>query len=325
MTGTTTSLVESVRATCKKAAESAGFISINTDRIASYAAGLPSEAVNFTEHDADAHFLGQGADTVAFFLTLDSVNFGSGYFPFLSKRPGMSGYFTVATCLADHFRAYGPIPAAELAGMTAERAAIVFRQDLVHEGRRELMNLFAAALRDLGLFVTERFGGSFTSVVEEAGKSADRLARLLAEMPFYRDEEDYRDFRVAFYKRAQIASQDLALAFGNTEWGEFHDLDRLTIFADNLVPHVLRVDGILCYDEDLARRIDAEELIPAGSPEEVEIRACAVHAVELMADALRQTNALLAPREIDFLLWNRGQLPFYKKGKPRHRTRSVFY
>ena len=39
-----------------------------------------------------------------------------------------------------------------------------------------------------------------------------------------------------FYKRAQIVASDLALA----GVAEFDDLDRLTIFADNLVPHVLR-------------------------------------------------------------------------------------
>ncbi len=38
-----------------------------------------------------------------------------------------------------------------------------------------------------------------------------------------------------FYKRAQIVASDLALA----GVARFADLDRLTIFADNLVPHVL--------------------------------------------------------------------------------------
>ena len=55
---------------------------------------------------------------------------------------------------------------------------------------------------------------------------------------------------------------DLALAFGNQGWGKFHDLDELTIFADNLVPHVLRVDGVLAYDGHLARQIEGQELIP---------------------------------------------------------------
>jgi hypothetical protein len=117
-----------------------------------------------------------------------------------------------------------------------------------------------------------------------------------------------------FYKRAQIVPNDLALA----GVAAFDDLDRLTSFADNLVPHVLRVDGVLRYDEALAARIDAEELLPPGR-EEREIRACAVHACELIAGELG-----VPPRVLDTWLWNRGQAPRYK-ALPRHRTRTVHY
>lgn len=72
-----------------------------------------------------------------------------------------------------------------------------------------------------------------------------------------------------FYKRAQLACADLAHA----EVVRFRDLDRLTLFADNLVPHVLRVDGLLAYDEGLLARIESEELLEHDSAEEVEIRA----------------------------------------------------
>jgi hypothetical protein len=100
----------------------------------------------------------------------------------------------------------------------------------------------------------------------------------------------------------------------------FDDLDRLTIFADNLVPHVLRVDGLLEYDPDLLARINREELIAAGSQEEQEIRACAVHAVELLREQLDGVTSM----QLDYVLWNRGQEPDYK-AQPRHRTRTVFY
>jgi hypothetical protein len=101
-------------------------------------------------------------------------------------------------------------------------------------------------------------------------------------------------------------------------------LDRLTIFADNLVPHVLHMDGMLLYEEGLAARIEAEELIPSGSVEEVEIRACAVHAVERLARELRRSGYNVTAMGLDYLLWNRGQQPYYK-ARPRHRTRTVFY
>ena len=117
-----------------------------------------------------------------------------------------------------------------------------------------------------------------------------------------------------FWKRAQIVPNDLTLA----GVAEFEDLDRLTIFADNLVPHVLRVDGVLVYDPELAARIDAGELLAPGGDER-EIRACAVHACELIAAELG-----VPPRVLDIWLWNRGQEPRYK-ALPRHRCRTVFY
>ena len=106
---------------------------------------------------------------------------------------------------------------------------------------------------------------------------------------------------------------------------DFGDLDRLTMFADNLVPHVLRLDGVLWFDPELVARIERGELIEHGSPEEVEIRACAVHAVELIVAALGdRTRAGLTAAQIDEILWNRGQAPEYK-AVPRHRSRSTAY
>jgi len=39
---------------------------------------------------------------------------------------------------------------------------------------------------------------------------------------------------------------------------------------------------VLEFEPELVARIDREELLEHDSPEEVEIRACAVHAVELL-------------------------------------------
>ncbi|MGH2616382.1 MAG: queuosine salvage family protein, partial [Thermomicrobiales bacterium] len=105
---------------------------------------------------------------------------------------------------------------------------------------------------------------------------------------------------------------------------EFRDLDRLTIFADNLVPHVLRVDGVLEYNPNLLQRIECGELIPAGSPEEVEIRAVSVHAVERIVATLQTSGVPATARLLDYVLWSRGAGEVYKT-LPRHRTRTVYY
>ena len=318
------SVLDQVRAACKAVAGQARHVQINYDRISAYAASLPLEQVRRPTHDPNTHYLEHGDDTVAFFLTLDAINFGSGYFPHLRKRPGMSGYFTIASSLMDYFEARGPLSPQRLTELTREDCAEVFGQDLNNAPICELMGLFATALNDLGRYLLDRFEGSFVALVHAASSSAERLVQLLIQMPYFDDVSSCGDLRVPFYKRAQITSADLWIAFEGQGPGYFQDLDRLTMFADNLVPHVLRVDGILWYEDDLAAQINAEQPLPAGSAEEVEIRACALHAVELLHKALHGLGHEVPAMKLDYLLWNRGQEPYYK-ARPRHRTRTVYY
>jgi putative queuosine salvage protein len=319
------SLFQEIRDASRAVAERADFVRIDKSVLKEHALSLPHSEMAAPTLDPSRHFLERGADTAAFIVTLDTINFGSGWFPHLKKRPGLSGYFTIASALTDLFRAEGALTPSRLAHLSAGECAQIFGQDAGNSLAHELMARFAIALNDLGRLLIDSYGGSFSTLIESAGNSAEQLVRLLSTMPFFDDVAEYRGRRVPFYKRAQLTAADLARAFDGQGWGRFDDLGELTIFADNLVPHVLRMDGILRYDPDLAARIDREELIPAGSVEEIEIRAGALHAVELMVAELRNSGRPATAMSIDFLLWNRGQGRQYKLAKPRHRTRSVFY
>jgi hypothetical protein len=288
-------LCDDVRSSCAQIAAHAGWVSIDAGALAQVVPG-PAPAL-----DPRSHYLeGSEADVATYMLTVDAVNFGSGWFPTLRKRHGCSGYTTVAWAIADRFRADGPWSAAQLRGLRADELADVLGQRRDHE----LIALYAQALRSLGAFLGER---DALALAREARGSAERLATMLATgMALFADR--------GFYKRAQIAAADLALA----GVAAFDDLHRLTIFADNLVPHVLRCDGVLRYDDALAAHVDAGLPLRPGQQER-EIRACAVHACELLAE-----RCGAAPYELDNWLWNRGQEPAIK-ARPRHRCRTVYY
>ena len=322
-------LFDRIRERCREVAGQARFVRIVSDAIEGYAQAIAPLTVEAACYDESLHFRGSPEDTVAYIVTLDAVNFGSGYFPHIAKRPGCSGYGTIAQSLTDRFRAKGPLAADELARMTSTDCARWFGQDASDPAVAELMALFARAWNDLGRDLLERFGGSFTALVESADGAASRLVASIERQPLFRDVWMYRSAEVPFYKRAQILASDLSLALDDTGWGRFGDLDSLTIFADNLVPHVLRLDGILSYDADLALRIERGELLLAGSAAEVEIRACALHAVELIVASLRarsfaRCGAAVTARDLDIVLWNRGRSAEYKAA-PRHRTRTTSY
>jgi hypothetical protein len=313
-----------VRAACAHVAGAAKHVAIDAAALAPYAAALPLEQVRSAgAGNPYARIADDAESRCAFVLALDTINFGSGYFPLLTKLPGHSGYRTIEAHLVRRFETQGALLAAELGETSAADCAALFGQTGSDPGVRELMGLFARAWRDLGELVDERHGGSFASLVRSADGSAAALVQELLRMPLYRDVADYAGAPVPFYKRAQIAAADLALALPGP-LGRFSDLDDLTIFADNLVPHVLKLDGVLRFASALDARIEREELIAWGSPEEVEIRACAVHAVELLCAEVRARGSALSAHQLDQWLWRRGGEPSYK-ARPRHRTRCSFY
>jgi hypothetical protein len=296
-------LVDEIRAACAAVAGRARHVRIVEAAIERYARTLPSES-------PPAPDLGGASleERAAFSLTLNAINFGSGWFPTLRKPPGLSGFRTVEAAL----RARGPWTAPELSALETPEVAATFGQDPTHE----LMALFTLALRELGNRLTVEYFGRFLGLVRSAEGSAERLAETLARWPTWMDVSSHEGQRVPFYKRAQIAAADLHLA----GIAPASDLARLTLFADNLVPHVLRLDGVLEVDERIVRRIDEGLLLEHGSPEEVEIRACALQAVELLVAAHGDTTATA----VDNALWNRGALPRYK-ARPRHRARTTAY
>jgi hypothetical protein len=287
-------LCEEVRRHCAAVAASARWVRIDAG------AGVPASGI--AGLDPGVHLLDAPREEVAqYVLVLDAINFGSGWFPTLSPY-GEPATDAIARRLAAHARRRGGCwTAAELRSLDADAVAKVLEQDPAHE----LMRFYAQALNRLGGWLGERRA---LDAVGEAGGSADRFAAALVEgMPFFDDR--------GFYKRAQITANDLVLA----GVASFADVDELTVFADNLVPHVLRMDGVLVYAPELASAVDGGHLLPPGGEYEREIRDCAVHACELLARRLG-----VPPRTLDNWLWNRGQHPPYSE-RPAHLTRTVFY
>ena len=320
-----TAVLDEIRAQCRRVAGQARHVRIAENRLIDTVTSLLDAPYSVPSLDTTSHFVGQDDATVAFFTTLAAVNFGSGYFPYLQKHPGLSGYYTVATCLTERFRFLGPFTAIELAETTAKDCARIFHQHETDPVVGELMSLFAASWNALGEDLLARFDGSFTTLIQSAEHYASRLVTILARQPFFEDVSSYHGINVPFYKRSQLLASDLSLALDGRGCGRFDDLEQLTIFADNLVPHVLRLEGILEYSPSLIADIESETLIPAGSDEEIEIRACSVHAVELMIDAAFEAGITWSARDMDQLLWHRGQRPDIKSRGKRHRTRTIYY
>lgn len=312
-------LPEQVRSSCARVASAARWVQLDEARLTSYAAELADEAVEAPDVPRE-WTEGSSESRAGLVLTSAAVNYGSGWHPVLRKAPGLSGARTVAAALTSWWSGRGGISPGELRHIDPDDVAVILGQDGSGEAG-QLMRLYATGLEQLGAWVEEQHAGSWLAVVEAAKGSAARLAGLLAELPQWQDRASHPACgQVWFAKRAQLAAGDLALA----GLAAFDDVDRLTVMADNLVPHVLRLDGLLQVDPRLLARIEAGDLLQPGEEGEVELRALAVHAGERLVDVLARHGHSITAAELDRRLWWRGRLPRYK-ARPRHRTRSTWY
>lgn len=187
-----------------------------------------------------------------------------------------------------------------------------------------------ACIREAGQILLNEFHGSFLTLIEEANNSAAALVNLLVNnFPCLRDETRFEGKTIRFHKRAQILVADLWACFEGTDYGRFHDIDHITMFADYRIPQMLHTLGVLQYSPPLEAHIRQLKPIPSGHSWEVQLRGCSIWAVELIRrEILRQhekarVNAIL----IDFFLYDTIKEREAKGGDmvPHHRTRSIWY
>ena len=184
-------------------------------------------------------------------------------------------------------------------------------------------------LNAVGRTLTERYGGSAHRFVADCAPAMyaagnGLLERLVTEFPRFNDVSTHDGHEVQLHKLAQLWLWQLHMALASGGAFAVADLDRMTAFADYIVPVALRLMGILSYSPELEAAINRGELIAADSPEEVEIRAHTLYATALLTDAInriRPPSAALVVPQVDFRLWKAYHATFW----PHHLTRTIMY
>jgi hypothetical protein len=317
-----------VRETAQRVAKRSRLVRINAEAVIAFAELLSSQEVQISPWDSIHHFRGSGEEMLSYLLVLDTLNFcfwppqGEARWEIEYRGESFSGYYALAVSLKRAMESGAPLHDPKyLASLSSEK----LHQVLSGRGTLQLMDRRLENLRELGRVLLEKFGGRAEKLVASAHGSAVNLARLLAQgLSSFRDVARHGGKEVFFYKRAQLFVADLHGAFAGRSWGRFDDMGGLTAFADYKLPQVLRQAGVLQYDSFLAGKVDRLILLEPGSPEEVEIRANTLWAVELIKQELERAGKNVKAYEIDWLLWNLGQQERFRE-RPYHRTITVFY
>lgn len=176
-------------------------------------------------------------------------------------------------------------------------------------------------LRETGNNLLKKYRGKVVNLLEDANFDAVKIVKLVLDnFPSFVDVAIYDYMKIYFLKRAQILANDLSFVSKNGKRLNIKNINKLTAFADYKIPQILRHYGIVKYNKSLAQKVDNYEMIPAGSPEEVEIRSATIQSVDLIKQSIRKYTA----SQIDNAIWLISQ-DNTKIEKPYHRTYSTYY
>ena len=275
-------------------------------------------------------------DEAGFLFLAHAIDFGSGFRPFLHKyRNGQGAWLTIREGLIQLGNRNPTCDSQWLQQLTFEDILVMF--DLSYP---ELMPLAHYLLNDLHEIGLQLLQNGYTTPGEfirsNLHLNAIGLVNLFVSLfPLtFRDEYFLHNQRISFYKKAQLVVSEIYLRFSTSsssppEISEkflFPDINELTGFVDNVVVAMLRRYEMIQCAEELSTKISQEKEIEKGSEEEIALRSCGVHAIEVLVSSLNERHE----RKVNSQLvcnWLWGGLG--KKGEnrkyPRHLTPSTSY
>ncbi len=201
----------------------------------------------------------------------------------------------------------------------------------VFEGNIEMPMLDEklAVLHQVGKVLVEKYDGKFHNFVHSCSpKLYDNgnglIDRLVKEFPRFNDVSMLDGHEIKFYKLPQLGIWMLHATLHKAGKFRLDDPQKMTAFADYIVPVALRLMGITSYSKELEQAINSYQLIPRDSRWEIELRAHCLYATALMTDEinkLRPANMQIIIPQIDARLWTH----YHTTTWPHHLTQTIMY
>jgi hypothetical protein len=174
-----------------------------------------------------------------------------------------------------------------LAAITREELDKIFAGNI----QMPMLDEKLAILHDVGAVLSEKYGGRFHNFVRSCSprlydNGNGLIDRLVKEFPRFNDVSQLDGHEVKFYKLAQLGIWMLYCTLHKSGSFPLEDAEKMTAFADYIVPVALHLHGITTYSAELGHTILRHELIPRDSRWEIEIRAHCLYATALLTEEI---------------------------------------
>jgi hypothetical protein len=308
-------MINSVLKSTKELIENPKYVKINRDKVKEVAERFSKDDLQIPKWDAPVFPEAKDKSTIDFLLLANTINFAFTNFETKEKYvtnykdiswAGAFGMFASLNRVVDNGE---PILEGDyLSKILFDDMNRIFEKDSFIPMFEERIEIF----QEVGDVLCKKYDGHFYNVVEASdnklfNNGKGLVERLTNDFPSFNDAVVYNGKLVRFDKRAQLGAAMLYGKFQGTDMCQFEDVDKLTVFADYVLPKGLRDLGIFGYSPVLATEVDNLEVLHKESLKELEIRASTIHASDMLINEINdvrngfgQINAL----HLDYKLWS---------------------
>jgi hypothetical protein len=321
-----------VLSTVSQVVREASLVQINSEKISTVADWMAYE--EFAKPDGSMLFdFGNDPDVLMdFTLVVNTMNFAFTDFStgikFETDYMGKRWCDSEAMLACLHRAINSGIPF-----FSGEYLAKVTRKDLesVFSGTIEMPMLDerVTLFNEVGRVLVEKYQGRYSRFVRSCAPKlyADGdglLERLTTEFPRFRDVSNFHGTDIHIYKLAQLGIWGMHLALSPRGAWKLEDAEKLSAFADYIVPVGLRVMGIFEYAPELEKQINSLTEVKRDSDAEIELRASSIFVIAKLTEEINKRrpgmDPLLQP-QVDFRFWK----TYHATHWPHHLTKTVMY
>ena len=321
-----------VLSTVSHVVQKASLVKINTEKISTVADWMAYE--EFAKPDGSMLFdFGNDPDVLMdFTLVVNTMNFAFTDFTtgvkFETDYMGKRWCDSEAMLACLHRAVNSGIPffnGEYLANLTRKDLESVFAGTIEMPMLDERVTLF----NEVGRVLVEKYEGRYSRFVRSCAPKlyADGdglLERLTTEFPRFRDVSNFYGTDVHIYKLAQLGIWGMHLALSPRGAWKLEDAEKLSAFADYIVPVGLRVMGIFEYAPELEKQINSLTEVKRDSDAEIELRASSIYVIAKLTEEINKRRPGMEPLlqpQVDFRFWK----TYHATHWPHHLTKTVMY
>ncbi len=295
--------------------ENPTYVKINTDKVKEVAERFSQDNMEIPKWDALVFPDAKDKSTIDFLLLANTINFAFTDFETKEKYatnykniPWAGAYGMFASLKRGIENKFPLLDGKYLSTIQFTDMAQIFEKDTLIPMFNERTEIF----QEVGDVLCKKYDGHFHNIVKASknklfNNGKGLIERLTNDFPSFNDSVVHRGNLVRFDKRAQLGAAQLYGKFQDTDICQFEDADKLTVFADYVLPKGLRDLEILEYSPVLATEVDNLEVLPKNSLKELEIRASTIHASDMLINGindLRNGAGKINALHLDFKLWS---------------------